>query len=84
MLWQDPPAWEKCVVYYVLLIAHHRETKAQNLIKALNAKNSQQAINEIRFKSREDVASQLFSLMQKWREEHSHSLLAHDTIVYPI
>lgn len=69
--------------YYVLLIAHPRGTKAENLIKALNAKNSQQAINEIRSNSSEAVESQLFSLMRRQWEECSE-LLAHSIIVYPI
>lgn len=74
---------EESVFYYVLLIAHHRGTKAENLIKSLNAKNSQQAINEIQFNSSQDVESRLFSLMQRqWEERSEH--LAHSTIVYPI
>lgn len=72
-----------CVFYYVLLIAHHKGTKAENLIKALNAKNSRQAINEIQFNSSEDAESRLFSFMQRKWEDRS-KLLAHDTIVYPI
>lgn len=74
---------EESVFYYVLLIAHHRGTKAENLIKSLNAKNSQQAINEIQFNSSEDTESRLFSLMQRqWEERSEH--LAYCTIVYPI
>lgn len=64
-----------------LLFSSHWGTKAENLIKALNAKNSQQAINEIQLNSSEDVESLRFSLMQ-WEERSK--LLAHSTIVYPI